>query len=748
MQFVKNLIVSAVLYRVRWMLQICMVALIVCPTPPTIAQGIESIVSPGKVIQGHQKIEDDCKLCHTKFDRKAQDGLCMDCHKEIAKDVLNKMGFHGRLKPQTCRSCHTDHKGRDVHIADFDKKKFDHTQTDFNLRGKHAKVECDKCHLPSKKYRDAATDCNACHRKDDIHKGSLGVKCESCHNESNWKETKFDHDATRFALTGKHSDVKCADCHKTANYKETPRNCIGCHKKDDEGKGHKGLYGEKCESCHTTKLWKPSTFKHDVDTKYVLKGAHRTSTCASCHTGHLYRVKLSQDCYACHKKDDKHKETLGKNCGNCHAERSWKEVTKFDHNKSDFPLLGKHSKVECKDCHKSALFKEAPKDCYSCHKKDDKHKETLGKSCGNCHTERDWKEVTKFDHNKSDFPLLGKHSKVECKDCHKSALFKEAPKDCYSCHKKDDKHKETLGKSCGNCHTERDWKEVTKFDHNKSDFPLLGKHSKVECKDCHKSALFKEAPKDCYSCHKKDDLHLGNLGEKCASCHSENDWKTTQDRFKHDDTRFKLRNAHASPVLKCNACHVNLKSYRNTPMDCYSCHKKDDRHDMQEGPKCEQCHDDKSWKIARFDHNVSRFPLTGGHAVVKCASCHLTIRFKDAPRDCYSCHQKVDKHKLKFGVQCEACHNTRAWAIWDYNHELRAKYKLDGAHLSISCESCHTQVAPKGRNAAFLGATCISCHRNQDVHGGRFGARCEQCHSTDNWKSVKTRVGSRGSALL
>jgi hypothetical protein len=640
------------------------------------AQGIESIVAPGKLIKGHIKIEDDCKQCHIKFDRKAQDGLCADCHKEIGKDLRNKTGFHGRQKPQACRSCHTDHKGRDVKIADFDKKKFDHMQTDFNLRGKHAKVECDKCHVAGKKFREAPLDCNSCHRKDDVHKSSLGVKCDSCHNETNWKEAKFDHDTTRFALTGKHTDVKCADCHKTTSYKETPRSCIGCHKKVDEVKGHKGQYGEKCESCHTTKQWKSSTFRHDVDTKYILKGAHRTATCVSCHTGQLYRVKLTQECYACHKKDDKHKETLGK-------------------------------------------------------------------SCGNCHTERNWKESTKFDHSKTDFPLLGTHIKTECKECHKSTLFKEAPKECFSCHKKDDKHNETLGKSCGNCHTEIDWKLSSKFDHNKSTFPLLGKHIKTDCKDCHKSILFKEAPKECFSCHKKDDKHAGNLGENCASCHIERDWKSTQERFKHDETRFKLRNAHATASIQCSACHMNLKSYRNTPLDCYSCHKKDDKHETQEGTKCEQCHDDKSWKVARFDHNLSRFALTGGHVSVACKSCHQSIRFKDAPRDCYSCHQKEDKHKLKFGVLCESCHNTRAWSIWEFNHEVRAKYKLDGAHLSVACESCHTQPASKGKSAAFIGSTCISCHRNQDVHSGRFGARCEQCHTTGNWKSVKTRVGNR-----
>ena len=69
-------------------------------------------------------------------------------------------------------------------------------QTDFALRGKHQEVECDKCHVAGKKYREAAQGCNDCHKKDDVHKGSLGVHCEQCHTENNWKEAKFDHSTT------------------------------------------------------------------------------------------------------------------------------------------------------------------------------------------------------------------------------------------------------------------------------------------------------------------------------------------------------------------------------------------------------------------------------------------------------------------------------------------------------------------------------------------------------------------------
>lgn len=574
------------------------------------AQGIESILAPGKVIQGHAKLEDDCKQCHVKFDRSAQSALCMDCHKDVGADMRTKAGFHGRLKPQACNSCHTEHKGRNTQIASFDKKKFDHAQTDFQLRGKHQPLECEKCHVSGKKYREAALQCNGCHRKDDKHKGSLGVKCADCHSENSWKEAKFDHGTTRFALSGKHANVKCDACHKAGNYKDAPRTCVGCHKKDDDAKGHKGQFGEKCESCHGVNLWKTSTFNHDTDTKYALRGKHNSTVCTKCHTGNLYRVKLSQACFACHAKDDKHKESLGKDCGSCHSERNWKEPASFNHDQSSFPLLGKHSKVLCKDCHKSAMFKEAPRDCIGCHKKDDKHSATLG--------------------------------------------------------------------------------------------------------------------------------------EKCADCHSESDWKTTVGRFSHDRTRFSLRNAHAKSTVKCSACHKDLSSFRKTPTDCYSCHKKDDKHEGQAGNACESCHSDKSWLIDKFDHALTRFPLTGRHVSATCKSCHQTARFKDAPRDCFACHQKEDKHKQKLGARCETCHNTRSWTLWDFNHDKRTKYPLEGAHSKVACENCHTQDAPKGKDAAPLGSNCLSCHRKDDVHDAQFGVRCEQCHMTDSWKKFQRRLGQNG----
>ena len=147
--------------------------------------------------------------CHVKFNKAAQDSLCLDCHKETAKDVRAKAGYHGRIQIDACRSCHTDHKGRDVNIAAFDAKTFDHAKTDFALAGAHVQGGMPDVPRRGKEVpRGAPAGCNDCHRKDDKHKGSLGASCADCHSQADWKDARFDHAKTRFALTGKHVDTR------------------------------------------------------------------------------------------------------------------------------------------------------------------------------------------------------------------------------------------------------------------------------------------------------------------------------------------------------------------------------------------------------------------------------------------------------------------------------------------------------------------------------------------------------------
>lgn len=583
-------------------------------------QSIEKVLMPGEVIEGHAKYEQDCKQCHQRFDKLAQTKLCLDCHKDVAKDVASKTRLHGKLTEDSCRTCHTDHKGRKAKIAPIDKNKFDHAKTEFRLNGAHFDIrnKCESCHKAKLKFREAPKLCNDCHAKVDQekgHKGKLGTKCETCHGEKNWTETRFDHEKTKFPLLGgKHADVKCKDCHADKTFQQAPLTCNGCHKKDDQEKGHKGRYGTKCETCHNDKGWKELLFDHDKDTKYDLKGKHRQVKCNSCHLpekGPLYQQKLATRCVSCHKKDDQekgHKGALGEKCDTCHSERDWK-TSSFDHDDTKFPLRDKHKDAKCDTCHKGGVSGPNAKlkletACVACHKKDDDdkgHKGRYGNKCETCHTAKDWKSST-FNHDKeTKYPLKGKHQQTKCDACHlpeKGPIYATKPKletACFACHKKDDKHKGQLGKACENCHNEKRW-EDSPFDHNKSRFALTGSHAKVECKKCHQTPAFHDAPMTCNGCHEKDDKHKGRFGQKCETCHYTGTWKTWD--FDHSTTRFVLDGAHSK--VDCYDCHKESKSgYTQLGRACVACHLKEDVHNGSFGNQCERCHITANWKKVR-----------------------------------------------------------------------------------------------------------------------------------------------------
>jgi hypothetical protein len=412
-------------------------------------------VMPGQVSRLHEKFEGKCLDCHSLFQNEFFD-KCLSCHKQVKEDVDQKQGYHGRIDASRCETCHTDHKGRAYGMIEFDPERFDHDQTDFKLKGKHKRVKCSDCHLKPK-FHETPQDCYSCHKKDDKHKGVLGKKCGQCHTDKVWKEILFDHDKTRFKLTGKHVKVDCLKCHTTPELRATPRDCYGCHKKDDK---HEGKLGNGCDRCHSDEDWKAVSFDHST-TRYPLLGKHAAVSCIKCHDQE--RWKIPTICASCHRKDDKHKGLLGRVCEKCHTEFSWRrDISRFDHQKTKFPLLDKHVKVLCEECHKTLLFKDTSTVCYDCHKKDDYHKGRFGEKCEACHTEKHWQWIP-FNHIETGYPLIKKHSGVKCEKCHVKPLYIEkTSRLCVSCHKKDDVHKGELGTRCERCHTEAGWKRIKK----------------------------------------------------------------------------------------------------------------------------------------------------------------------------------------------------------------------------------------------------------------------------------------------
>jgi hypothetical protein len=495
-------------------------------SPVVNATAFERLVMPGDLIQGHAKYEDDCSECHESFSKTDQSKLCLGCHKDIAKDVKNNKGYHGKSKivnNRSCKSCHTDHKGREHNIVLLDKEIFNHAITDFKLKGQHKQAKCTSCHKTNKKYTEAPSACYSCHKDDDVHKEKLGKKCYSCHSEKSWQKIKFDHSKTDFPLRGEHKETSCDSCHPDNQHKNIKTACYSCHSINDV---HKGRYGRKCNTCHNEKDWSESRFNHDEKTKFKLKGRHKKASCDSCHLpklGNIFKKKPKKTCFSCHKNDDVHNGQSGKKCNKCHAETRWKKH-KFNHDKdTKFRLSGRHKKIKCNGCHSRSNKKQKLKtDCYSCHKLDDVHKEQQGRQCNDCHNDYGWKHKVRFNHDISPFPLLGQHAILTCEECHLDSAFKDVSSRCISCHENDDSHKQTLGLSCNACHNPNSWK-LWQFDHDKqTSFKLESAHKGLQCKACHKSVMGESISKSptCSVCHLQDDIHRGEFGNHCDQCHN------------------------------------------------------------------------------------------------------------------------------------------------------------------------------------------------------------------------------------
>ena len=165
-------------------------------------------------------------------------------------------------------------------------------------------------------------------------------------------------------------------------------------------------------------------------------------------------------------------------------------------------------------------------------------------------------------------------------------------------------HGNKLKISCQECHTTQGWKPLRaklEFNHSQTKFPLHGRHTEVQCVDCHQDLVFSNASVKCQDCHA--DLHRRKNGAECELCHNPNGWQVSIHNINEHQDRFPLIGAHAA-------------------VDCYSCHR--------------------VGTVGQFN----RFGLS-----TECVSCHLTaFRKTTAPNhkamgfstDCRQCHLSMD----------------------------------------------------------------------------------------------------------
>jgi len=574
----------------------------------------------------------------------------------------------------------------------------------------------------------------------------------------------------------------CTLCHDLGN-KVTNNKCLSCHKVMQELiKQNRGYHASsqvkdkncvKCHSEHYGRNFKmirfdKNTFNHEL-TGYVLKGKHNEIDCNKCHKPSFIKsntikkrpntfLGLDDKCISCHK--DYHQNTLSTNdCAACHNTKKFAPAEKFNHDKTNFKLTGKHQTVDCKKCHK--ITKRNGKDfqkfnhlsfknCNSCHT--NPHNNDLFKNnCTQCHSTvlpfNDFNIKKHFNHNLTHFILKGKHKTIACFSCHKKQkdpklVFKNllniSENNCVKCHQ--DKHKGKFGNNCSKCHNEESFtskKLLRNFDHSLTDFPLEGLHKKVDCKKCHQSGKYTNPINfsSCNKCH--DDYHKGeftknNIATDCKTCHSVKDgfdlslFTTTQ----HQKTTFPLKGAHNA--MPCFACHKNNPkqkkwTFKNIGMDCVQCHK-----DIHKGyintkyypnQKCESCHNNDAWSDVNFDHSKTNWSLTGKHLEIACRKCHIKNNTKSKPfnqkftnlnNDCSTCHS--DKHNNQFAINgvtdCTRCHVTKNWNPEKFDHNT-TPFKLDGRHAQLACVECHKSLGGTNKgsfNYKIKKFSCIDCH--------------------------------------
>jgi len=209
----------------------------------------------------------------------------------------------------------------------------------------------------------------------------------------------------------------------------------------------------------------------------------------------------------------------------------------------------------------------------------------------------------------------------------------------------------------------------------------------------------------------------------------------------------KLIKDHAEYEDRCEDCHQNFEQEVQSGL-CMDCHKEIDLDvfikkgyhgdEQVRDRKCSECHTDHKgrdadiviFEEATFDHKQTDFELNGSHKIAACDGCHKKDKqYRDAPSECFSCHEEDEPHQGLLGKECNDCHNEGQWNELDYDFDHnQTDFPLRFKHEDLVCDSCHTANMSK-----VLSIECVTCHIINDVHGERYGKRCQDCHTAQDW---------------
>ena len=535
-----------------------------------------------------------------------------------------------------------------------------------------------------------------------------------------------------------------------------------------------------------------------------------TSHCLECHKEIAWLVDRNRGFHA-------GSAIRSQKCSDCHPDHAGREfnlikwptgdLKTFDHASTGWPLDGGHVKPACADCHK-VKYRAGPaaklsarqgadvgwvgleRDCVTCH--EDVHHGNLGVTCTKCHVTTSWKTINKsqFDHDKTKYPLRGKHAQVPCEKCHdfsKGKVGSNPPfAKCTDCHKDDHAGTATLAGrmvDCSSCHTVDGWRPSTYTValHRSAKYALEGKHEQVKCEECHvkhppnvppaqlgtAGVQMRPAFAQCTDCHADD--HGGQLVRRtdkgaCNACHTVKGFKpSTYTVAMHATLRLKLEGRHAE--IECKACHgpqrpglpalpsAQVLGHAGVALtlkeiDCASCHVDPHKGRFSAGPRvkakgCLACHDLRTFRPSTADiaaHAQFGFELEGAHRATPCAACHREIqavvgkrsslveggggipvmRF-EAKHGCADCHETPHGRQFatrKDGGKCDACHGVDTFSpATSFDHTRDASFSTKGAHEHVPCNQCHPR-DPQGKTPNLLiykpvSGKCESCHAKE-----------------------------------
>jgi hypothetical protein len=240
---------------------------------------------------------------------------------------------------------------------------FDHLRTGFSLRGAHARVECQTCHVQGV-FKGTPTQCERCHIQGSRMAESFkpanhvptGLACDQCHtNTVSWAGARYRHTGV--------APGSCLQCHngsvapgKSANHMQT---------------------NASCDSCHRTTAWIPARVDHSM---------FAPGSCLQCH--------------ASQKPNDSTHAGVTASCDTCHSTRGpWSSGAKFNHANA------------------------VPNGCLACHGSTAKAKPPAHipapMSCDACHNTTTFNSSTMRSHTASQGVVTG-----GCLSCHISAYDK------------------------------------------------------------------------------------------------------------------------------------------------------------------------------------------------------------------------------------------------------------------------------------------------------------------------------------